>query len=347
MRESGTDLRSYLRVLWQKKWIIISVFVAVVAVAAIILFRLPDQYEAQALLRLRALPPLEKIQLKNPSLQRTAEITQSDEVLLQVAKEIKTPQSGLSSTNPLEIEQWLKQSLKVSVLEKAELIELSLRGSLATEELSAVLVKIIALTESQQEAELKAEAEAQLTFLSNSVLAYDEQLKTLNEQLQTEIANRKHILEGQRKELQQRIDEIRGNPQFLKLQVGEQNATLQGALLKQEFATLNQRLLSIESELQQLDSQGRSLFPDINARFKDLEEGRINLLTLVSRDRQAMASNWKTVSVVSAPYASEFPVGPKRLLNLLIAGILGTLLGMFLALFSYYLQASVARPAEK
>ncbi|MBI3460560.1 hypothetical protein HY009_06495 [Candidatus Acetothermia bacterium] len=102
--------------------------------------------------------------------------------------------------------------------------------------------------------------------------------------------------------------------------------------------TLNERIKAIEDELQLLDSQGRSLFPEINARLKNLEEEHTNLLTLVAKNRQVLAMSWESLSIVSAPYASDRPVGPKRFLNLLIAGILGLLLGVLLALFKHYLE---------
>lgn len=344
--QEHTDLRTYLHVIWRKKWLILSIFALIVAGAAVYLFRLPTQYEATALLRLQSLPPVEKIQLKPQTLQKTAEVLQSDELLLQIAQDVQPSLPKESGRSPMETEQWLKQSLKVLVLEKAELLELTLSGSLAPQQLSEILGRVIALTKTRLEAELKTEAELQINYLSNSVSALDEQLNALNDRLKTEIVERKRILEGQRTELQHRIDGIRGNPQFLRLQVGEQNATLQGVLLRQEFVTLNERIKAIEEELQQLDSQGRSLFPEINARLKNLEEERTNLLTLVAKNRQILATSWESLSIVSTPYASDRPVGPKRFLNLLIAGILGLLLGTLIALFRHYLeQPSTARTA--
>ncbi|MBI3460561.1 hypothetical protein HY009_06500 [Candidatus Acetothermia bacterium] len=144
--QEHTDLRTYLHVIWRKKWLVVSVFVVIAAVAVVFLFRLPNQYEATALLRLQSLPPVEKIQLKPQTLQKTAEVLQSDELLLQVAQDVQPSLPKESSRSPMETEQWLKQSLKVSVLEKAELLELTLSGSLAPQQLSEILGRVIALT---------------------------------------------------------------------------------------------------------------------------------------------------------------------------------------------------------
>lgn len=338
MDEYEIDLRDYLKVIWEKKWLILGVFVVAVVLAALVSFRLPDEYEARALLRLRPLPNVDGLQLKLPSLQQIAAIVQSDELLLQAAQELQPRYPEFQRETPLQIEQWLKRNLKVSVLEKTDLLELRLPGDLAPDKLRETLSLIITLTETKLQSDLQANINLELTRLSTMTAVVQGQLDAVANQLQAEIARRKEILEAQRAELVGRMDEIRKNPQFLRLAAGEQNATLQGIMLKREFEVLNARVQNLESELQKLDSRGRELFPEFHSRLQSLENERTELQLLEGKARQVFAKTPETVDIVSAPFVPEQPVGPRRTLNVLIAGVLGLFGGTLLAFFVNYLR---------
>ncbi len=338
MDEYEIDLRDYLKVIWEKKWLILGVFVVAVVLAALVSFRLPDEYEARALLRLRPLPNVDGLNLKLPSLQQIAAIAQSDELLLQAAQELQSRYPEFQRETPLQIEQWLKRNLKASVLEKTDLLELRLPGDLAPDKLRETLSLIITLTETKLQSDLQANINLELTRLSTMTQVVQEQLDAVANQLQAEIARRKEILEAQRAELLGRMDEIRKNPQFLRLAAGEQNATLQGIMLKREFEVLNARVRDIETELQKLDSRGRELFPEFHSRLQSLENERTELQLVEGKARQVFAKTPETVDIVSAPFVPEQPVGPRRTLNVLIAGVLGLFGGTLLAFFVNYLR---------
>ncbi len=338
MDEYEIDLRDYLRVIWEKKWLIAGVFIVAVILAALVSFRLPNEYEARALLRLRPIPSVDGLNLRLPSLQSIAAIVQSDELLLQAAQELQPRYPEFQRETPLQVEQWLKRKLKASVIEKTDLLEVRLPGDLAPERLREALQLIITLAESKLQNDLQANINLELTRLSTMTTFVQGQLDTVMNQLQTEIARRKEILESQREGLLQRMDEIRKNPQFLRLAAGEQNATLQGIMLKREFEVLNARALDIEIELQKLDSRGRDLFPELHSRLQSLENERTKLQLLEGKVRQVFAKNTETVDIVSAPFVPEQPVGPRRTLNVLIAGVLGLFGGTLLAFFVNYLR---------
>lgn len=339
MDEYEIDLRDYLKVIWEKKWLILGVFVVAVILAALLSFRLPNEYEARALLRLRPVPTVDGLQLKLPSLQQVAAIVQSDEILLQAAQELQPRYPEFQHATPLEVEQWLKRNLKASVIEKSDLLEVRLPGDLPPERLREALSLVIALTESKLQSDLQSNIELELTRISTITRAIQEQLDAVNAQLQNEIAQRKEILTAQRSELLARMDEIRKNPQFLRLAAGEQNATLQGIMLKREFEVLNARVQNIESELQKLDSRGRELFPELHSRLTNLENERTQLQLLEGKAQQLFAKTPQTIDIVSAPFAPAQPVGPRRTLNVLIAGVLGLFGGTLLAFFVNYLKA--------
>ncbi len=347
MEEYEIDLRDYLKVIWEGKWVIAGVFVVAVVLAALVSFRLPDEYEARALLRLRPLPTLDGLALKLPSLQSVAAIAQSDELLLQAAGELQPHYPEFQNDTPLQVHQWLKRNLKASVIKDTDLLEVRLPGDLEPEKLREVLNVIISLAESKLRSDLQANIDFELARLSTIEKAVQEQLDAVNAQLESEIARRKEILETQRAELLARMDEIRKNPQFLRLAAGEQNATLQGIMLKREFEALNDRVKSLESELQRLDSRGRELFPELHSRLTNLENERTNLKLLADKVQQVFAKAPETIDVVSAPFAPEQPVGPRRTLNVLIAGVLGLFGGTLLAFFVNYLRQPQSETSDK
>jgi uncharacterized protein involved in exopolysaccharide biosynthesis len=95
-------------------------------------------------------------------------------------------------------------------------------------------------------------------------------------------------------------------------------------MLKREFEALNELVKNLESELQRLDSRGRELFPEFHSRLTNLENERTDLKLLADKVQQVFAKTPETIDVVSAPFAPEQPVGPRRTLNVLIAGVLGS-----------------------
>jgi uncharacterized protein involved in exopolysaccharide biosynthesis len=347
LEEYEIDLRDYLKIIWEKKWLIIGVFVVAVVLAALVSFRLPDEHEARALLRLRPLPNIDGFNLKLPSLQQVAAILQSDELLLQAAQELQPRYPEFQRDTPMQVEQWLKRNLKASVIEKTDLLELRLAGGLAPERLRETLDEIIVFVQTKLQTDLQININLERARLSTMTTVVQEQLNLVSTQLQNEIVQRKEILTSQRAELLQRMDKIRQNPQFLRLAAGEQNATLQGIMLKREFEVLNARMRDIETELQKLDSRARELFPELHTRLQSLENERTELQLLEGKVQQVFAKNTETVDVVSAPYAPEQPVGPKRTLNVLIAGVLGLFGGTLLAFFVNYLRQPQQETSDK
>jgi uncharacterized protein involved in exopolysaccharide biosynthesis len=337
LEEYEIDLRDYLKIIWEKKWLILGVFVVAVALAALVSFRLPDEYEARALLKLRPLPNV-GVNITLPSLQQIAAIVQSDELLLQAAHELQPRYPEFQRDTPMQVEQWLKRNLKASVIEKTDLLEVRLPADLEPDKLREVLSVIISLAESKLHSDLQANINRELTRLSTMIQVVQAQLDKVKDQLQNEIVRRKEILTAQRSELLARMDEIRQNPQFLRLAAGEQNATLQGIMLKREFEALTERLKNIETELQKLDSRGRELFPELHSRLQSLENERTELQLLESKVQHVFAKIPETIDVVSAPFVPEQPVGPRRALNVLIAGFLGLFGGTLLAFFVNYLR---------
>lgn len=71
----------------------------------------------------------------------------------------------------------------------------------------------------------------------------------------------------------------------------------------------------------------------INTQLNDLDLYETNLETVSSPD-------YKWIKVLSPPFEPNVPVGPQRLLNVVIAGILGLFVGIFAAFFKNYMEES-------
>jgi len=120
------------------------------------LFRLPDEYEARALLKLRPTPTMvNELTLKLPSLQSVVAIVKYDELLLQVAKELQPCYPKFQKSTPIWIVQWLKCNLKASVIEDMELLEVRLPSDLPPDRLRDALDLIITLTKLKLASDLK------------------------------------------------------------------------------------------------------------------------------------------------------------------------------------------------
>jgi capsular polysaccharide biosynthesis protein len=84
------------------------------------------------------------------------------------------------------------------------------------------------------------------------------------------------------------------------------------------------------------------LFITLNSRLTAIDD-RLNAMQLSKKNLELITSkdfNW--IEVMSSPYKPIEPVGPKRMLNLAIAGVLGLFIGVFAAFFKNYIEGSVS-----
>jgi len=339
MEEYEVDLRDYFRVIWQKKWIILSVFLVAVVAALLLSFRMPSQYKAEALLQVNNLPQIAKIQVQAPSPQMVSVVLRSRDLLARTAEEARLdeeePFQGLTQEQLVE---WLRDNLKASIPEKTTLVEVKLSGTLAPQLLQRILNALLQVLGERLREDVANDAQREISRISGEIGVLKEQQDSLIQEIEGKIAERTSILEGQRKELLQQLSSIEQDKGKLSLQAGEQNATLEGIILREQFVALNSRLQQVEQELSDLELRGREKFPDLNSRIQALDREIGDLQVAAEKAKKLLNPGWKPLDIISQPAAPLAPIGPNRKMNVAVAGVLGLFVGILLAFFVHYME---------
>jgi uncharacterized protein involved in exopolysaccharide biosynthesis len=74
-----------------------------------------------------------------------------------------------------------------------------------------------------------------------------------------------------------------------------------------------------------------SQFTTIERQLTDIHLYEVDMEYVVS-------SHYEWIEIISPPFEPNVPVGPKRLLNIVIAGVLGLFIGVFAAFFKNYME---------
>ncbi len=135
MEEYEVDLRDYLRVIWEQKWVILGVFVVAVVAAAVFSFSLPDEYDAKALLQLEG-PPLP------------------------VATGLEAPDNRVVK----QLLQSASPEIRISDV-SSNLLMLTLRGSVSSQELARRLSEVINTTQKFLQEQTRDDLDQQIAFL--------------------------------------------------------------------------------------------------------------------------------------------------------------------------------------
>jgi len=318
MEEYEVDLRDYFRVMWERKWVIAGVFLVAVLAASLYSYRLPDEYEASALLRWESGVDVgRKINL--PSIESVIELLEA-------------------GTMPSDTE--LRAGLLGNVRRGTDFIEVRLRGPLPPEDLEKLLLDRIENVRTLLWRELQADLE--------------EGLAAISRQIESLLQRREALLQEVRAWMGQRLEDLRRQEEELRLQLqraveGSKDEQVQGMLPASGVLTQLQVLIQ---ERLRLQGEWESPYPRPGSGFDtqlDQLEGRLGQL----REAEAVYRSattwlrqgpWDPLRIVQAPQATTYPVGPPRQLNIAIAGILGLFVGILLAFFVHYLQSEPLHP---
>jgi len=339
MEEYEVDLRDYLRVIWRKKWIILGVFLVAIVAALLLSLRAPNQYEAEALMQLNDLPQIARIRVQVPSPQVVLVILRSRDLLARTAEEAKlAEEEPFQRLTQEQLVEWLRGHLKASIPEKSSLIEVKIAAVLDPQLLEGILDKHLRVLEEQLEEDVSNDAKQEITRLTSEEGVLKEQQDSLIQEIEGRIAERKAILERQRTELLQQLSAIEQDKGKLGLQAGEQNATLEGVILREQFIALNSRLQQIERELDDLELRGREMFPDLNSRIRALDREIGELQVAAEKARELFNHSREPLNIISQSPPSSAPIGPNRKMNVAVAGVLGLFVGILLAFFIHYME---------
>jgi len=339
MEEYEVDLRDYFRVIWRKKWIILGVFLAAVVAALLLSFRMPSQYEAEALVQLNNLPQIAKIEVQAPTPQMALVVLKSRDLLARTVEEAKLaeeePFQGLSREQLVE---WLKDHLKASIPAKTSLVEVKLSGALNPQFLQRILKAHLQVLGERLKEDVANDAKREIARVASEEEVLEGQQDGLIKEIKGKIVERKAILGKQRSGLLQQLSTIEQDKGKLGLQVGEQNATLEGIILREQFIALNSRLQQVEGELDDLELKGREEFPELNSRIQALDREIGDLQVAAEKAKRLLDPGWEPLDIISQPSVPLAPIGPNRKMNVAVAGVLGLFVGILLAFFIHYME---------
>lgn len=411
MEEYEVDLRDYLRVLWQEKWVVLVTFASAVVTALVISTSLPKQYEVETSLLI--LPPL--------SLEATGEVTpgtvfspetyrrlalSSD--LLQGVAETAFPSgsrptvSGLRGQLRVEVEQttasqfpgrfplylrvsasgadpkalvaiasaWAEQfteknsglfvsrtaqsydyfkqnfdqvdrELRVKEEERATLFETNPVDVLRTEisSLSNVYARLVVeLPGKEQELTGK---EASLSALKGALLAEPEHyvlVRGPTPEAVWDFVSKSDALS--RLEAMEIEDQVLNYAQVaLRLEVALAKASVQESSASLDYLrTETERTRLFLEERRTTLARAEARLAQLDREIKVLQGAYGDLSAKVQEARIAQGEAAEPIQVIDRPVLPDQAIGRNTRANVAVAGVLGILLGVFLAFLLHYLQ---------
>lgn len=321
MEEYEVDLRDYLRVLWRGKWIVLLCTLVALGAAAVVSFRAPDVYRAEATLALET-PPGMPATYSLPSLDLLLERVK-DPSLLDRAVE----QAGAGSFSGA----WLAGHLQAK--KQGKFLGLVLEASFSPDILRSLLAGVVAALDEEVRADVGQAVEERLSSLS----AQREELQRQHAQWEQELSEVRARAEAQRDVLLEAIAEIKRDPELLSLALGD-TVTVQGYLVQERLDLLYTRLQAVELALDEMDRLGVRALPGIGAKLSTLEEKLASLEVEEATLQELLSDPPSPLLVVRGPSASSSPVAPNRKMNLAVAGVLGLFFGVLLAFFWHWLR---------
>jgi len=76
---------------------------------------------------------------------------------------------------------------------------------------------------------------------------------------------------------------------------------------------------------------------NLNDRWSNMQEIKVSLINN-KQDIIAQINNMEELEIINPPMASQDPIKPKRLLNIVISALLGLFIGIFMSLFLEFLE---------
>ncbi len=319
MEEDTIELVDFLRVIWKRKRLIIVGTLACMVTAGVLSFLLPQVYRVYSVVEIgTVVRGDEVVPIEDPNDTKT-KIKKA--YSFKVMEELKIPEHefpGLEVDNPkgtriIEISTEAKDiNQALNVLEKANILILNDHKSLV--------------------------AEAQTTLSNNiktivlKVNTLKSEKKALSQKLSLLKDNRKNIQE-QIKNVEKRLEELLAEKKKLNLSANPNN-TLSMLVFSSEIQE-NQRYYNKLQDKLKFDIAILEVDNRIELARK---EEKLETWELKKQNLQTRLDNLKETTIIKKPNYLKIPVKPKKKLSVLIAGVVGLMMSLFLAFFIEYLE---------
>lgn len=320
MDEYEVDLRDYLRVIWERKWIIVGVFVIAVAAATVYSYSLPNEYRAEALLDYQDAPYVGSTILRSssgasPRLQ--LELPTADGLIAMIES---------------------ARGVGAESLDGSSLIRLRSEGSASPDTLENRLQGTIDAAQGFLRDRLTERLSQRLDVLSDEIGFLRDQQATLLERIGQRESGRLEALRSQRERVVEQLD---------RLMSASSDQSSDGVSRQASLLALTAQLQVLQGEMARLEASSGAPQPETGSAYEQrlVElDGQLQDLELARRQYERLRdADWSPLSIAQAPQSSGAPVGPNRGLNVAIAGVLGLFVGLLLAFFVHYLQSEPIR----
>ncbi|MFB6286892.1 MAG: Wzz/FepE/Etk N-terminal domain-containing protein [Candidatus Bipolaricaulia bacterium] len=312
MDEYEVDLRDYLIVIWERKWIIVGVLIAALVAAAAYSYTLPNEYRASALVDYQSSP------------------------VVSAATGAENFSLGLPDTAGFISVVESMGSASAEKLNGSDLIRLQVTGTSTPSDLANQLQETIDSVRSFLQDQMETHVTDRLSTLGSEIEFVRDQRSSLVERIRQRETARLEALQAQRDRIVEQLDRLMSN--------SSDSASNESSLSRQAtLLAMTSQLQVIQGQMARLNSSADTPQPEPGSAYEQrlLElETQLQELALMKRQYERIReADWSPVSVAQAPQSSDTPVGPNRRLNIAIAGVLGLFIGLLLAFFVHYLQS--------
>jgi succinoglycan biosynthesis transport protein ExoP len=311
----GINLREIIETVWQgKKIIILVTFIAIVLCAIISFFIMKPVYEARTTLIISS----EKLpdQPAPPSMQTYVEQVKNHAIMSRTIDQLGLTKQDISIND-------LREKIDVSIVKNTNLIRIVVDDNdpkLASDIANAVTLHFVDFMANQALEQLIQSSELIIDKIDLDLIVNLGALKKVNEELITTpeiLVTNKSLSEDA----------------FLHALVNEgtnqSNVETSGLQLRNE--STNPVYLSLKQSA-----------ADINIEISKLENKKNEIAEKIETNKLMVQ---ESVMIVSRAIEPENPVGPKKIIIILVAGVAGVLLSLFILYILHYWKLSAPKPS--
>jgi len=315
------DLMDYVKVILKRKWLILAVFFGAAIVAGVFSFLMPKVYKIDT--------SLEVGQIAGEAV----------EVPGQVVEKIKSDVYGIFVREKLQIPEEKYPKIKIENPKDTNLITLVIESAKPPESKNILeAINNLILAEHQEKIKTKKEligqdiktTEDKIKLVESDIEKTKNKIEPINEDIKR-IENKIANAEEEKENLEAKVDALQ------KVLPYQQDPGTQFALFdtKEKLANKKQEIENLYLTINSLKRSKEDLDVQINSIKTSIESlnAQINAL-------KASLDEIKPTQVIKSPTVSEKPVKPNKKLNIIIAGILGLFVGVFLAFFQEWWEKS-------
>lgn len=361
MQEKEVDLRDYIRVIKKRKKTILLLFFIAVIASAVVSFLLPPVYEVRLAMKIGDIidvDTLEKELIESPI--AVSQFLEGPQILIEAIKELKLPYT---------LKEFRKKILIEPVRETEDLVQIKVDANSPGETVN--IANYLANKLLDRHKEIKKLYESKETILAR----YDEQIKQINEELDGIDKSKVEILARYEENIKEISDQLvvmeneidKARKEMAKLEASleavskEMEKKMEGSesLSEAEASILVGRLDDMRGgwenyrdDAARKQQQYHSLLENLRetqlkkTEFQETKEQRYDTLAAELRHIQIEKTRLQRINSVKmyntkilvAAEEPEVPIKPNKPLNILVAAVVGLIIGLGLAFSLEYFE---------